>query len=161
MSKYAMTLVELVVVIIIVSVLSVVTVSSFSQIGGRKFKNEVQVILSDLSLARELAVTQHQAYCVNFSVANATYAVCNANCSCCSANGCPASCGCCVMGQAGTIRRLGSVLKSAPSVVTFFPPLANVTLSSATAINIARSNSAASAQSNIVIDANTGYVYVE
>jgi type II secretory pathway pseudopilin PulG len=160
MRNKTMTLVELVIVIIIVSMLSVAAAGSFTQVSGRRFKNEVQLIVADIALARELAMTRHQAYFVNFNIVDDRYIVRNANCACSNANGCPATCGCCVMGEAGSGRHLTIKINSAPQII-FSAPLGAVTLSSAAKINLKRSSSSASPSANIVVSANTGYVYVE
>jgi type II secretory pathway pseudopilin PulG len=156
--------VELVVVVIIIGVLATASVTSMSQLDARKFKTEQQLILADLSLAREMAATRRKNYSVNFNSSANHYALCNAACACCSADGCSMGCSCCERDLPQKPRQLESQLNSAPIWVLFSAPQGKMSAYSSAPISLSRQPLAQYPQSpvaNIVLSANTGYFYVE
>lgn len=64
------TLVELIAVIAIVAAVSGLALASFSTLSGDRLTADARKIASDLCWARQLAVTTHQNYVVDFSAAN-------------------------------------------------------------------------------------------
>lgn len=64
------TLIELIAVIAIVAVMSGLSLASFSTLSGDRITANARKIVSDLCWVRQLAVTTHQNYVVDFTAAN-------------------------------------------------------------------------------------------
>lgn len=63
----AMTITELAIVIMIMVIIYSVVLPSWLQVFTRRVEGEARTIIADLSLVRQMALTYHRDYCVNFN----------------------------------------------------------------------------------------------
>lgn len=75
MNKRALTLVELLVSLAIVAVIGSVVLVAFSLVERRRLETAARNLMADFWSIRQMAVTRHQNYTVNFDKANDTYTI--------------------------------------------------------------------------------------
>jgi prepilin-type N-terminal cleavage/methylation domain-containing protein len=75
MRKQAVTLIEMLVSIAIIATISASVVFSISIVERRRLEAATRTLVADLAWTRQLAVTQHQNYLVDFDLANDRYEI--------------------------------------------------------------------------------------
>ena len=73
--KRGFTLIELVTAVVIIAIITAAGLVSFSSISSRRLEGAARKIVSDLSWARDEAVSRHKQCTVDFDTANNTYDV--------------------------------------------------------------------------------------
>ncbi|MFH1507420.1 MAG: prepilin-type N-terminal cleavage/methylation domain-containing protein [Candidatus Omnitrophota bacterium] len=70
MAKKSFTLIEVITVLAIMTILTSVVVVSISSLSGLKLEAEAKKLVSDIAWARQLAMSEHSIYALNFQGAH-------------------------------------------------------------------------------------------
>ncbi|MBI4846907.1 MAG: prepilin-type N-terminal cleavage/methylation domain-containing protein [Candidatus Omnitrophica bacterium] len=73
--KNALSIIELVVVVAIIGIISASSLVSIDRSASLKLEGQTRMIVGDLTWARELAVSQHDDFIVQFDTANESYII--------------------------------------------------------------------------------------